>query len=199
MRKLLLLAFTVVSFANVNAQENETVGGFEKKDLYISGTVDFNSSSVSNTDIDSYTFTISPSVGYFISENIALELGVAFGIGEIYGVLGKSEINIFGANLGAKYFFTPSNKFSFFMGARVSYLNQASKLNGIEGNDINTFGLGIAPGINYFVSEAVALRASVGSLSYTNRKEDADGANASNNFDLNLDLSNIVIGITYKF
>ena len=58
--------------------------------------------------------------------------------------------------------------------------------------------IAVAPGVNYFVSDCIALRASFGALSYASNK--ADGADdAATNFGLNLDLSDINFGITYKF
>lgn len=179
-----------------NAQEEKAKGGFAKEDVYISGTVGYNSAT---GDVSNYT--VSPSVGYFVSENIALELGLVIGGGNNVALPGGiiGDTNSFGATLGANYFFTPESDFSFVVGAGFSYVNTGYEVGGVKGNDVNTFGIAIAPGINYFVSESIALRASVGALSYASSKVDVDGAESVNSFGLNLDFSAIQFGLTYKF
>ncbi|WNW02318.1 OmpW family outer membrane protein [Tenacibaculum sp. HL-MS23] len=189
MKKVLLVIAMVAAGFTANAQEEKAKGGFAKQDLYISGTVGYNTVD----EADAYTF--SPSVGYFVSDNIALELGLTIGGSDT----GATETNAFGVNLGANYFFTPENDFSFILGAGLSYVSEGSEVAGVEQADRNTFGIAIAPGINYFVSESIALRASVGALSYASSKVDVDGAESVNSFGLNLNLSTIQFGLTYKF
>src|SRR5690606_9273516 len=104
----------------------------------------------------------------------------------------------FGAGLGATYFFTPSSKFSFTVGAGVAYASSKEEEEGSDDFKVNSFGIAVAPGVNYFISDNFALRASIGALSYTSSKADFDGAEAINTFGLNLDLSDINFGLTYK-
>ncbi|MFD0991760.1 porin family protein [Tenacibaculum geojense] len=189
MKKLLLsIAMIAVGFT-ASAQ------GFEKSDVYLTGTVGFNNESLG--DFSSSLFTFSPSAGYFVSENIALELGLTFASGENEAT--DTEASVFGVGLGASYFFTPSEKFSFIVGAGFSYSNESSEEFGVEQPDQSIFGFTVSPGINYFISESFALRASIGALSYRNTSVDIDGADSINNFGLNLNLSNIELGLTYKF
>ena len=195
MKKLLLIAAVAVfGLTNVNAQDDNTTGGFAEGDIYASGMVGFNSSKQGDFKTNSVMF--SPSVGYFISENIALELNLLVGSAEDED---DDKTSNLGAGLGATYFFTPASQFSFTVGAGVSYTNTKFEPNGGGEAKFNTFGFAIAPGLNYFVSDCIALRASIGALSYTSAKADADGAEALNNFGLNLDLTDINFGITYKF
>ncbi|WP_452596471.1 outer membrane beta-barrel protein [Pontimicrobium sp. MEBiC01747] len=196
MKKLLLLAAVAVfGLTSVNAQEETKTGGFAKGDLYASGTVGYNS--FSQGDVDSNELTFAPSVGYFVSDNIAVELGVTVGSGEDTA---KTKTNTFGGSLGATYFFTPADQFSFTLGAGVAYNSTKVELDGATNDTkVNAFAVAVAPGVNYFVSNCFALRASIGALSYTSAKADVDGAEAANNFGLNLDLSDINFGITYKF
>ncbi len=196
MKKLLFAAIAVLGLTNVNAQEeNVTTGGFEQGDLYVSGTVGYNS--FSQGDADSNALTFSPTAGYFVSDNIAVELGLTIGSGEDTA---KTKTSSFGGSLGATYFFTPADQFSFTLGAGVAYTNAKVNPDG-EDNDTkwNNLAVVVAPGVNYFVSDCFALRASIGALSYTSNKADVDGAEAANNFGINLDLSDINFGITYKF
>lgn len=193
MKKIFGIAvFTVLGFFSAQAQD----AGFEKGDAFVSGTLGVNS--VSQGEASSTVYTISPSAGYFVSENIALEAQLNIGSATTETALGTVKASTLGGGLGATYFFTPANNFSFTTGLGVAY--SSTKLG--EGDDAprnNTFGVILTPGINYFVSNHVALRASVAALSYTSSKFDVDGAEAINTFGLNLDLSNINFGITYKF
>lgn len=195
MKKLILLsAIAVFGLANINAQEESTIDGFAEGDVYISGSVGFSNSKVS--DFTSKEFNFSPSLGFFISESIALELNLLAGFGEGYD---ENKTSSFGAGIGASYFFTPESQFSFTLGAGVTYINTKNEPSGGGEVKFNTFGIAIAPGLNYFVSHCFALRASIGVISYASSKPDVDDAVAENTFTLNLDLSDINFGVTYKF
>lgn len=196
MKKLLFTAaIAVLGFTSVNAQDDTvTTGGFAEGDVYVSGSVGFDNSKFA--DAKSNEFNFSPSVGYFISDNIALEANLLVGTSEDFS---DDKTTTFGAGLGATYFFTPASQFSFTLGAGVSYANSKFEPNGADEVKYDTFGFAIAPGLNYFVSDHFALRASVGALSYTSSKADFDGAEAQNDFGVNVDLSDINFGVTYKF
>ena len=199
MKKLLLMAAVAVfGLSNVNAQDETTTRGFAKDDIYVSGTVGF--SSQSQDEAKSNNVTFSPTVGYFISENIALELNLLVGSSKQEFGEFEDKQSQFGAGLGATYFFTPSSEFSFTIGAGVAYVSSKEEEAGFDDDfKVNSFGIAVSPGVNYFVSDCIALRASIGALSYTSSKADVDGAEALNTFGLNLDLSDINFGITYKF
>lgn len=204
MKKLLFAAaIAVLGFTNVNAQNDNTTGGFAKGDVYASGTLGYNSTKVADISVNNFTF--SPSAGYFINDNIALEATLIVGSSDATidfdGDSVSVENSTFGGGLGATYFFTPAKQFSFIVGAGVSYTSTNAEFD-IDGADelkTNTFGIAVAPGVNYFVSDCFALRASVGAISYASSKLDVDGAESVNSFGINLNLSNINFGLTYKF
>lgn len=198
MKKVLLMAaIAVFGFTNVNAQEEESKGGFAKGDIYASGTVGFNS--ISQGDAKENEFTFSPAAGFFVNDNIALEFNLVVGSATSEFGGAEDKLNSFGAGVGATYFFTPADRFSFTTGLGVVYVNSKNEPAGGGEVKVDTFGVAVAPGINYFVSDCFALRASIGALSYTTSKADFDGAEAVNTFALNLDLSDINFGVTYKF
>ncbi|CAM1348248.1 outer membrane beta-barrel protein [Tenacibaculum crassostreae] len=195
MKKLLLTIAMVVAGFTANAQEK---GGFEKQDWFISGSAGFNSVSQEGGS-DLTTFTFSPSVGYFVSENIALELALIIGSSTTETMGFQADIDQTGASLSGNYFFTPENNFSFTLGAGLSYTSVTTDMDGFGEFDSNVFSIAVAPGINYFISENFALRASLAALSYSNESIDVDGAPSTNSFGLNLNLSDINFGLTYKF
>ena len=187
MKKLLLLAaFAVFALTTTNAQDEDSMG-FAQSDLYVSGTLGF--ASISGGDADGTAYNFSPSVGYFLTDNIALEGSLS------YGNAGGDNSSSFGIGAGARYFLAPASQFSLTLGAGLNYNSQESG----EDSKLNTFTIAVAPGVNYFVSDAFALRASFGSLGYTTAKADVDGAPSVSQFGLNIDLSNINFGMTYKF
>lgn len=194
MKKLLLsAAIAVLGLSQINAQDG-TTGGFSNGDLYVSGSLGVNSSKQGDFKRNSLDF--SPSVGYFVSDNIALEFNLLVGSTKDED---DDKTSRFGAGVGATYFFTPASQFSFTIGAGAAYITDTNKPDGGPNSKYNTFGLAIAPGLNYFISDKFALRASIAALSYTSGKADFPGAEAENEFGLNADLSNVNFGVTYKF
>jgi len=106
MKKVLLFAaFAAFAMTSVNAQDDSS--GFAKSDIYMTGTVGFNSAS--SGDADSSDFNFSPAVGYMMSDNIALEAGLSFGGAT---AADDSEVSTVGLNVGARWFMTPGEKFS---------------------------------------------------------------------------------------
>jgi len=204
MKKVLLLAAVAVfGLTSVNAQDENTTGGFAEGDVYATGTVGYTNAKIA--DIKTSNFTFAPAAGYFINENIALEATLLFGSGEATADFDGDSVSVdntnFGGGIGATYFFTPAGQFSFNIGAGFSYVSSKAEFDVEDSEELttNTFGVVVAPGINYFVSDCIALRASVGALSYTSSKLDVDGAESLNTFNIGLNLSDVNFGITYKF
>jgi outer membrane protein W len=150
-------------------------------------------------DFKTNTFDFVPAVGFFVSDNIALEANLIVGSGKDEFGEFEDKVSSFGGALGATYFFTPASRFSFTVGAGLSYVSSKFEQTGEEDLSNDTFAIAVAPGINYFISNHFALRASVGALSYSSSKNDTPNAEAFNSFGLNLDLSDINFGVTYKF
>ncbi|WP_299228755.1 outer membrane beta-barrel protein [uncultured Psychroserpens sp.] len=204
MKKLLLIAAVAVfGLTTVNAQDENTTGGFAKGDVYATGTVGYTNAKFGDIKTDNFTF--SPAVGFFISEYIALEGTVILGFGEssidLEGETFSVDNSTFGGGVGATYFFTPAKQFSFTVGAGVAYTNTKTEVDVEDSAELSTdtFGFVVAPGLNYFVSNCIALRASVGAISYTSSKLDVDGAESLNTFNIGLNLSDVNFGVTYKF
>ena len=73
MKKIILTVAAVfaLTFANAQDKKEKSGEGFSKGDLYLTGTAGF--SSTKTGDAKSNGFTLSPGIGYFLSENLALE------------------------------------------------------------------------------------------------------------------------------
>lgn len=195
MKKLLFTAaIAVLGFTSVNAQEDTTVGGFEKGDVFISGTVGFSNSSFGDNSSD--FFTIAPKAGYFVSENIAAGLKVGYESDSAdNGSTDTRDQSEFSVGVFGRYYFAPASQFSLFTELGVDYKSGDDKLTdvGYDGFDI-----AFAPGISYFVSKNFAIEATVGALSY--ETQEYDGASDSqDDFNVGLNFDDIRLGVVYKF
>lgn len=197
MKKVILSVLAVMTFGFANAQEGTE--GFAKGDLYLTGSLGINSTKMGDAKSDGYNF--SPGVGYFLTENIALEGAVSVNkqtmTMDFEGESMEVEAKGFAFSVGGKYYFTPADKFSLFAGLGASY--GTSKVGDGETIDLKSFGVALAPGINYFFSKNFAGQASVGVLGYTSSKFDVDGAESTNTFNLSLDMTNVNFALIYKF
>lgn len=198
MKKILLSAVAVMAFGFANAQDTATQG-FSKGDLFISGSLGFTSTKQGDSKTNNVNF--SPMAAYFITENIALggQLVIGSGKTEVGDV--ENKTNTFGVNAIGRYYFTPAKSFSIFGQAQVGYSSSKQEPEVGGETKFNTFGIGVGPGMSYFVSNNFAIEAGLGILNYTSTKQDIDGfdADARNTFNLNLDLTNVNFGVVYKF
>ncbi len=193
MKKIILSAIAVLAFGFANAQDGK---GFNNGDAFISGSLGFNSTSIG--DNSTTGFSVSPKFGFFVTSNIAV--GAAFGFeGRTTNTglpLAKDvKNNTFTAGVFGRYYATPASDFSVFGELGVNY--STSKPDG--GTTTNGFGVALAPGISYFVSKHFALETTIGVLSYDTKKLDVNGAEATNSFNVGLGITDIKLGLVYKF
>lgn len=200
MKKIVLTVAAVFAFGFANAQE-ETTEGFKKGDVFISGAVGFGSTKTG--DFKTSDFTIAPKAGYFVTENIAL--GVAFGYESSKIDNGNVDFtnNTFSVGAFGRYYFTPASKFSIFGELGVNYNSYDDEFD-LEAQELvdskgNGFGIAVAPGVSYFISKNFALEAAFGILSYETVNPDEDGVDSTNGFDFGLKMTDIKLGLVYKF
>lgn len=162
MKNFLLAIIAIFAFASAQAQTATT--GFSKGDTFVEGTVKFVSSD------DTKTFNFNPSVGYFLTNDIAAGLTVNTQSTETDGVKTSDSFGV-GA-FGRYYFFNIGENFKTY--SQLS-INSASD----KTADTKTLSSNIGFGANYFVSKNLSLTLSVADLiSYTSVK--AGSASAVN-------------------
>ena len=198
MKKVVLAAIAIMACGFVNAQD----GGFSKGSVFVSGGFGYSSTEFANVKTTNFAFT--PRVGYFASKNIAI--GLAVGNNSIKSVNGSNrvaKINEFSVGAFGRYYFTPDSKFSVFgeLGFNInSSKNTVTQpFNPDFKSKSNGFGVAFAPGISYFLSKKFAMEATWGILGYESFKEDTPNATTNTAFALGLNLSNINLGLVYKF
>lgn len=196
MKKLLFAAVAVFAFGFTNAQDGGT-GGFSKGNIFVSGGVGFNSSKTG--DFKESTTEFSPAFGYFVTENIALgaRLSIASGKQELGSA--EEKVSAFGAEVFGRYYWSPASQFSVFgeLAAGIGSFKYEPVIGPEETS--KTFGVNAGVGVNYFLSNNFAIEAGWAGLGYNTDDNGGDGADKTNSFGLNVDLSSINFGLTYKF
>lgn len=189
MKKIILTLGAVLAVSFANAQDKKDSGmGFAKGDAYLMASA--RSSSVSGGG-DS-TIEFSPSLGYFLSNNVSL--GARFSSEKI----GDVKESSFG--LMAAYHFNAGNQFSSHVFLDLGMgSGTAMDATSMTLGDYKTTALSLGYGVKYFVSKHLVLNADIAALNYSSAKEDVAGAKAVNSTTVGLNMSDINLGLAYKF
>jgi hypothetical protein len=199
MKKVLFTAAALFAFGFANAQEEAAEsanGGFAKGNIFMSGTVGFDSDKTGTYKMNS--FEIAPRVGFFVTDNIAIGAKIGFGsMVESSAGVDTDDMSTLTAGAFARYYFTPANDFSVFGQLGFDYMS--SKDNMPNGLTYTGIGSGVGLGINYFLSSNFAIEATWAGLGFTTFDNGGNGAVTSDSFGLNVDMSSINFGLLYKF
>lgn len=197
MKKYFLTLFGIfLSLQSISAQEEDSSYGFIKDDVYISGSLFYEEQ---NSDgFEGSSFSFSPEIAYFVSGDFSLRAALLFGKTNFENFFQEGTAKSFGVSLGADYYTSPKERLSFVFGADFSYLTQNRTSNNNELPELTVLAFTFSPGINYFVSKSVALRAKLGAFSFRSSKQDTNNAESDNSFNINMNLSNINLGIVFK-
>ena len=193
-----MLVGALALFAAVKAQVSTSTEGFAQGSTFITGAVGFASESIAEEKTSE--FTIAPSVGYFVTPNIAI--GAKLGYTSLKNEEGSYEetTDLLTAGVFGRYYWMPASKFSIFAELGADYRSLTEDDNTISNEyKSNGFAIQLAPGVNYFLNNNFALEAKVGVLGYSSDKPDYTGAEATDNFNIGLNLNDITLGLVYKF
>ena len=216
MKKIILTVAAVFALSFANAQDKkEGSEGFAKGDLYLTGLVGFSSESTGNQE--SSSFTVAPGLGYFLTENVAIQANIGISSEKNNGAKldinedgviepGTYDVNNSGMkiNVGVKYFWNAASKFSVSIGGDVSYGSIKGErtpnvlVPATTKTTIKALGFNVPLGLNYFVSNNFALSASWGGLGYSSNDNGGNGAEKTTGFNLSLDTTNLSFGMIYK-
>lgn len=215
MKKLLLLAafVGVASFASAQTSSGS---------IMVGGSLGFGSgkseASNSGTTVDGpklSNFNISPAVGYFIMDNIAVGLRIGYGSNKstqenYLGVNGDERVDKnsnFTVSPFARYYMEMGDKAGIFVdgaidigsGKTTTEITTGGTTNSTEPTS-SSFGVNIRPGVYWFVTDKIGLEGTFGSLGWNQNKTD-DGANPAtetkaSSFGLNLN-TGFAVGFHY--
>ena len=191
--------------------------------LYVGGNLGFNTLSTSSTvgttttkGGSSSSLTLSPEVGYFLSNKLAVGLAVSFISRSFTTPITPTSSSVdlntnFMINPYARYFFYKSGSFSAFAEGSVGYGSMMSETtvgsNTTKNPSTLIISVGITPGIAYDLSDKFSLIAKLGNVGFqsskkttTNTIETTTTTSTTNvsNFGLNVGLSSFTFGAIYK-
>ncbi len=156
MKKILFsAAIAVLGFTSMNAQDDQTFG-FAEGDIIVEGNVNFYSSKDKNTDTKNNSVTISPKVGFFLNDDLAIGANLSVGSSktEVSGT-DTSKFSQYGVGVFGRYYFLDiGQRFKTYTELGVGYMSNNNKLADVKTNSINA---GLDLGVNYFVKENIAL------------------------------------------
>ena len=215
MKKLIFMtALAVVSFSNINAQEVETPAfGFAQGNVFLEGGFSYSSQKDKNEPVTTETgFVFTPKVGYFISDDLAI--GVQVGLSsykekvEVANTSVEQKTTGLSAGVFGRYYFLElGQRFKTYAELGVNF-GGTKYDDGIDGTDdrkVNGVGAGFGLGLNYFVTENMAISFGLSDIiSYSSSKVDLEGAESQSNFNANVNVFNnffatAQFGMLYKF
>jgi hypothetical protein len=194
MKKTALILILSTTLMGAFAQKSSV--GFAKENIVVTGALAFSTTDGGN-DTKTTDFKIAPSVGYFLTDKVALGVNFGYGAGTTKaGTVTTEDNDMVELGAFARYYYTPAKAFSIFNQVGVSYATTNDKIAKLKNN---SFSFHFAPGVNYFMSERVSVQATLGSISYSTSKADVAGAKSNSVLGVDLNLNSISFGLNYKF
>ncbi|WP_374360198.1 porin family protein [Cloacibacterium sp.] len=211
MKKVLI--FGALAIASLfSAQEINLKGR-----AFISGSIGYSSDdNQNNSEYENSikTFNIMPASGYFITDDVAIGLGMGYKYSKtnsttITYYLGSQPIimnyeynlNSFFINPFVRKYWHLGDKLFLFGQFDVNYSTGTSKTS-FTGNEpikvnVNSLAFNVRPGIDYFINKNWSLEATIGNFGYSNER--SDGKKTNEKLNLGVSLSNVNIGVKYFF
>ncbi|WP_021192240.1 outer membrane beta-barrel protein [Sphingobacterium sp. B16(2022)] len=208
--KKLLLTLTAVAGLTFASQAQEF--GFKKTDFIVEGNFSANTKNNKTAEKKENSFNFNPSVGYFVSDKVAVGLDFNFGNLKATDYSGTNDTYNKSSNFGVGaygryYFLDLGSRFKTYAQLAAGYQQRTGEVNnGTTTTDIpkvKGFGAGAGLGMNYFVTENIAINFGLTDLlSFGTAKE--DGGKSSNEFNANINSFNnffdtAKFGLTFKF
>ncbi|WP_301915021.1 outer membrane beta-barrel protein [Phocaeicola coprophilus] len=171
MKKMLVLLVVVMAVLSAHAQE-----------MYLGGGI----SLWRNTDLDKTSFSITPDVGYELSEQWALGIELA------YAHKGEEiSTNAFALAPYARYSFYENKIVRLFLDMGFGFSTQKAK----HQDAVNGFEIGVKPGMAIKLNHQFSLITKVGFAGYRDDYFRGEGSG----FGVSVEGENISIGIDYEF
>lgn len=187
-KTILLAAFAVFGFTQVNAQDDESTFGFEQGNVFIEGNLGFSSSKDNNTDLTTSGFNFNPKVGYFINDDFAIGVELGIGSAKVDDTVAEVTDSNFDAGVFGRYYFLDLGKrFKTFAEFGGGITSTKSEIEGVDDDfKTNGFNVGAGIGINYFLKDSIAITFGLTDvIGYSSNTVDVDGAESVTSFGFN--------------
>lgn len=184
-----------------------TFAQIQKGRSFLSGGFGFNSNSPDNPQPGATKhfsrFDVNAMYGIMIGDTWAIGVTPSFQTQtQTFSDESKNHSNTFGVGPFVRKYFACSDKFYFHLDGMYSYSQQKDFSETSSGDDgpvtkSSTNAFAIVPGASYFITDRVALTATLGRLSYSKIKAAND--NNSSSFDFNFSMTSFSLGAAVYF
>lgn len=173
----------------------------EKGNFVLGGGLGFNTESVKDTDDKATSFNILPSVGYFVSENISVGVGLGYAWGKTEDGVDETTGGVFAVAPFSRWY-SANGPVRFFgqLSVPMSWGNQ--KVNDEKTGNISNYGVELAPGVAYFPTSKIGLEFKVRGLYYNSNIVDPTGdapKTTVNSFGLDANSLAPTVGVQFYF
>lgn len=128
----------------------------------------YNEETGASSDFKSSGFSLEPSLGYFVSENLAVGLNLGFESSIQDNGFSKERFSGFSVGPFARlYKFTSNDKFAFFGEAAVLFGSQKNDPDGPGETKSSSLNFSISPGFAYFFNEKWVIDLKLRGISFT--------------------------------
>lgn len=179
MKKLLFIALMAVSTLAASAS-----------DWYTGGQVTFGRTTESVSGQKTTQVTILPELGYNLTDCVA----VGSTLGLKYTDTAGHKLTTFGLSPYLRYNYLTSDRVDLFVDGGVDLA-----MGRANGSFAVTYGIGFRPGVTFHVNDRFSLVAHVGFLGYQSGNKPARHNGAAENWGLDLNTNNLMLGFYYNF
>ena len=212
----ILCLFTFISaHAQDDTTQDQTTTDkltFAKGSNLLNAGLFFNTRKIDNNlgaQEERFIFGANTAYGYAINDNLFIGLGLGYvnRTTDFFDNFGDTterknyEFNIFPY---IRYYKGIGKRLAIFGQGEVLYSTGKEEVNGMETLELNTFFVGIRPGLTYMLSKNFALEITVGAIGYTSRNvENSMGIDPvesdTNEFGVLLNFEDLIFGLSYYF
>ncbi|MDM1293138.1 porin family protein [Sphingobacterium sp. N143] len=195
MKKVLL---TLTAIAGLTVAANAQT---EKGKIMVGGQIGFETSKVKDTDIKANSFSINPTVGYFVSDNWAVGTGIGYNWNKTESDKDNSiKVDAFQVSPFVRKY-TANGPVRFFaqLSVPMAWGTETSTTNNVEAKEkFERYGVELAPGLAYFPTSKIGIELKVRGLYYNyNKNKTADVS--TNTFGLDANSLAPTLGVQFHF
>ena len=172
----------------------------EKGKFLVGGQVGFETSKVKDTDQKNNSFSINPTVGYFVSDNWAVGTGIGYNWRKSEsGAQNETKENSFQVAPFARNY-VGNGQFRFFSQLSVPMSWGKTETEGTNNSEIKTekYGVELAPGFAFFPTSKVSVELKVRGLYFESDKNKTDDV-TTNKFGLDANSLAPTLGVQFSF
>lgn len=193
--KKLFLTLTAVTALTLASQAQTEKGKF-----IVGGQVGFETSKVKDTDLKNNSFSINPTVGYFVSDNWAVGTGVGYNWGKSELATNTVETNAFQvAPFVRNYIGEGQFKFFSQLSVPMAWGKNTTEVAGVETEaKFQKYGVELAPGFAFFPTSKVGIELKVRGLYFDSYKDKGTDV-TTNSFGLDANSLAPTLGVQFYF